>query len=562
MKKEEFELLKQRLQVYVPHLPAPIPPVKLGAEAVSKNTSRAFSAYVLEKLFGIESHIAAGSVTDDWGDQGIDAIYYHQADRSLYLLQSKLKETAGFIQEDVQPFIAGIRLLFSEDNLEKFNQNFKSRDNEIDHALNDCKHIKLILAYTGGPPTGPVIEQVKQLIADKDQVDDRLSEHWIEYDSVTAFSDFLLEKAQKPVSKVLVLHGNVKSDQGRTAYYGTAKLADLADWYTDEGKKILEKNIRFSLGASKTSVNKAIYDTLKIEPGSFFFLNNGVTLLAKDIRPMRGSNASRKYSLESVSIINGAQTVATASSFFSSHPDADRNLAQVMVTLIRVGPEEAFGVKVTKARNNQNPVAASAFTALDSTQEALYRTMAHMGWEYHFRPESAEGTGSAKSLRIDEVSEALALFHSNPAMPLLLKTEPHRLRTFGSDEYALLFNPVTLSARRAIVAVLFVREVLSRLDREATHKSNSASERAIYRHGKFAIAWVLFATKTAWIDAPTIPSTTEVASAVDAVFDGYRETALEEAKARIVYKGPLAFFRSATDTKPYISAVRAKLEAA
>lgn len=563
MKKEEFELLKLRLQVYVPHLPDLLPPVPPGVDGVNKNISRAFSAYVLEKLFSIAPNVAAGSVTDDWSDQGIDAIYYHQADRSLYLVQSKLKETAGFIQEDVQPFIAGVRLLLSEGNLDKFNANFKSRETEIDHALDDCLHIKLVLAYTGGGPTNPVKSQVEDLIKDKANVDERLSTHWIVYDPATAFADLLLEKAQQPVDKVLMLHGGVKGDQARTAYYGTAKLADLADWYTKDGKKILEKNIRFSLGANKTSVNKAIYDTLKDEPDNFFFLNNGVTLLAKDIQPMRrGSNASRKYGLKAVSIINGAQTVATASSYFVAHPTADRDVARVMVTIIRVDAEDAFGVKVTKARNNQNPVAASAFAALDTAQETLYRTMAHMGWEYHFRPGSAEGSGSAKSLRIDEVSEALALFHPNPSMSLLLKTEPYRLRTFGSVEYALLFNPATLSARRAIVAVLFVREVLSRLDREATHKSNTASERAIYRHGKFAIAWVLFSTKTFWIDVPTIPSAVEVESAVDAVFDGYRETALEEAKARIVYKGPLAFFRSATDTKPYISAVRARLETA
>ncbi len=561
MKKEEFELLKQRLQAYVPYLPALLPPVPAGADGANKNTSRAFSAYVLEKLFGISQKLAAESVTDDWGDQGIDAIYYHQADRSLYLVQSKLKETAGLVQEDVQPFIAGIRLLLTQGDLDQFNANFKVRENEIDQALNDCLHIKLILAYTGAGPTGPVKAQINQFIQDRVNVDERLSEHSVEYDPATAFSDLLLEKAQQPVDKVLVVYGNVKNEHGRAAYYGSARLFDLADWYTKEGKKILEKNIRFSLGANKTSVNKAIFETLKDEPSNFFFLNNGVTLLASEIQPMRGSNASRKFGLNGVSIINGAQTVATASSYFTANPEADRDSARVMVTLIRVGSEDAFGTKVTKARNNQNPVAASAFAALDSVQENLSRTMAHMGWAYHFRPEAAEGSAAERQLRIDEVSEGLALFHPNPSMPLLLKTEPSRLRTFGSGEYSLLFNPATLSARKAIVSVLYSREVLSRFDREASHKSNTTSERAIYRHGKFAMTWLLFSRNIGWVDAAAIPTAGEVAAAVDAVFDNFREAALEEAKARIVYKGPLAFFRSATDTRPYIDAVRAKLAA-
>ena len=563
MKEEDFSLIKQRLQVYVPFLPALLPPVPPGDDAAKKNTARALSAYTLEKLFGLTAKVAAESVTDDFGDQGIDAVYYHQADRTLYLVQSKLKEIDAFTQADIQPFIAGVRLLLTEGDLDKFNKNFQARRVELDQSLDDCLEIKFILTFTGGTPTGPVKLQIEELLADKANVDGRLVDQWIEYGPENVFSDLLLEKAQKPVDKDLVLYGDVKIEQARAAYYGTANLADLADWYTKDGKKILEKNIRFSLGANRTDVNKAIYQTLEKQPSDFFFLNNGITLLAREIHPKRRmSKTSRKYGLKAVSIINGAQTVATASSYFSENKDADRDLARVMVTLIKVEAKDEFGVSVTKARNTQNLVAASAFTALDSAQETLHRSMALMGWEYYYRPEAAEGVASAKSLRIDEVSEALALFHPNPNMPLLLKTEPSRLRNFGSPEYAALFAPARLSARKSIVASLYAREVLGRLDREASHKANSASERGIYRHGKYAIAWILCSGNHTWLDTQEIPTVAQVTSTIDVLFDSLRQISVDEAQALIVYKGPLAFFRSATDTKPYVAAVKAKFTAA
>lgn len=563
MREEEFSLIKQRLQVYVPFLPPLLPPVPPGDGAATKNTARALSAYTLEKLFGLTAKVAAESVTDDFGDQGIDAVYYHQGDRTLYLVQAKLKEIEAFVQADIQPFIAGVRLLLSGGDLDKFNQNFQIRRVELEQALDDCLEIKFILAFTGGAPTGPVKLQIEELLADKASVDGKLANQWTEYGPEDAYADLLLEKAQKPVDKELVLYGDVKVEQARAAYYGTANLAELADWYTKDGKKILEKNIRFSLGSNRTDVNRAIYETLEKQPSDFFFLNNGITLLAREIHPKRRmSKTSRKYGLKAVSIINGAQTVATASSYFSANEKADRNLARVMVTLIKMDAKDKFSVLVTKARNTQNPVAASAFAALDSAQEILYRSMALVGWEYYYRPEASEGVASATSLRIDEVSEALALFHPNPNMPLLLKTEPSRLRKFGTPEYGALFAPERLSARRSIVASLYAREVLGRLDREASHRSNSASERSIYRHGKFAIAWVLFSANHTWLDAQEIPTTAQVATTIDALFDRLRELAVEEAKTSIVYKGPLAFFRSATDTKPYLAAVKAKFTAA
>jgi hypothetical protein len=563
VKEDEFNLLKARLQAYVPHLPALLAPVPPADEAGQKNTARALAAYAVEKLFGTTTKIAAQSVTDDFGDQGIDAVFYHQADRVLCLFQSKLKLTDGFLQGDVQPFIAGVRLLLTEGDLDKFNENFKARSIELQQALDDCAEIRLILVFTGGVPTGTAKDQLKSLISDKGAVDPRLADHWVEYGPTDAFTDLLLEKAQPPVDKELVLYGDVRAEESRPAYYGVAKLADLAEWYTKDGKRILQNNIRFSLGANRTEVNKSIYATLENDPSSFFFLNNGVTLLAKEIHTKRRmSKTSRKYGLKAVSIINGAQTVATASAFYSEHPTADSSLARVMVTLIKVDGHDEFGVQVTKARNTQNPVAASAFAALDSTQETLRRAMALLGWDYFYRPEAAEGVAPAQSLRIDEISEAHALFHPNPNMPIMLKTEPARLRTYGTAEYGYLFNPAELSARRSITAAVYAREILRRLDREASHKTNSASERAIYRHGKYAIAWVLCSINHHWLNAPDIPTSAQIAELIDIPLDNLRQIALDEAKASIVLKGPLAFFRSPTDTRPYAAAVKAKFTGA
>ncbi|EFJ0041248.1 hypothetical protein G0T77_003742 [Escherichia coli] len=86
------ELLQQR---FVPHLP---PLLGQGGreDKPKKQISRAFSAFVLQQKFDLDVVTAAKAVVDDYEDHGIDAIYYHEADQTLYLVQSKMKEDAQF----------------------------------------------------------------------------------------------------------------------------------------------------------------------------------------------------------------------------------------------------------------------------------------------------------------------------------------------------------------------------------------------------------------------------------------------------------------------------------
>ena len=78
-----------------------------------KNLSRAFSAFVLQKLCDLSIKEAAGAVVDDFNDKGIDAIYYHESKETLYLLQAKLKASEQFKQDEAHAFCEGVRLLIN-----------------------------------------------------------------------------------------------------------------------------------------------------------------------------------------------------------------------------------------------------------------------------------------------------------------------------------------------------------------------------------------------------------------------------------------------------------------
>jgi hypothetical protein len=62
-------------------------------EKESAFLTRSLSAFALAQLAGIDDNIAAACVVDGYDDNGIDAIYYDNNDKKVYIIQSKWMES-------------------------------------------------------------------------------------------------------------------------------------------------------------------------------------------------------------------------------------------------------------------------------------------------------------------------------------------------------------------------------------------------------------------------------------------------------------------------------------
>lgn len=119
MDEQHFALLEKALEAdYVPHLPPLLNQTKPADEQRRKNLSRAFGAFALSSICKVLPTESARAVIDDFDDSGIDAVYFHSD--TLYIVQSKLKATSQFKQEDALAFCQGIRRLVAQD-LDGFN---------------------------------------------------------------------------------------------------------------------------------------------------------------------------------------------------------------------------------------------------------------------------------------------------------------------------------------------------------------------------------------------------------------------------------------------------------
>jgi hypothetical protein len=535
---------------FVPSLPPLLGKVS-AADQAAKQLSRAFSAFALHKLLDITPQAAAASVVDDFQDKGIDAIHYDAPTETLYLLQTKLKESEPFKQEDALPFCEGVRLLLKQD-FSAFNANVQNRKADIESALDSCSHIKLVVPFTGDGVSQTASDALQALLEDEDLDEERLVKQ-VEYYAATEIArDLLAEQAYQPVHTDIALQKYEKVEHPRSTYYGVARLGDLVALHQTHGKALYERNIRYFLGSSKSDVNKAIKTTLHDAPGDFFYLNNGVTAVCDLIEPKATKNGAKKFKVRGLSIINGAQTVASAAEFVRQHPGRSIDDAKVMLTLIKAPADGSFGKRVTKARNHQNPVQTANFASLDENQERLRQEIAHLGFEYHYRPE-ALATG-ATAITLDEALRAMASQQHDPRYAVWLKSEPARLANPDSAEYQALFT-TTLPGATLVNAVLCHRAIRTLVvDYEARARARS-QERLIYRHGIHAITAVMMKRLRNRIGAAAVVDAAAISALLSQpdTLDQLRQQTFALGQQRLTFEGPLAYFRNQSNVAAFLA---------
>lgn len=542
-------ILKQVLAArFVPFLPPLLGNVN-PADHAAKQLSRAFSAFVLHKLLDITPQVAAASVVDDFNDKGIDAIHYHAPSETLYLLQTKLKESEQFKQEDALPFCEGIRLLLKQD-FAAFNGNVQNRKTDIEDALDACSHIKLVVPYTGDDVSQTARDALRALLDDEDLDEERLAKQVEYYTATEIVRDLLAEQAYQPVHTDIALHKYAKVERPRATYYGVARLADLVTLHQMHGKALYERNIRYFLGSSKSDVNKAIKTTLHDAPVDFFYLNNGVTAVCDLIEPKANKNGVKKFKVRGLSIINGAQTVASAAEFVRQYPGKSIDDAKVMLTLIKAPADGPFGKRVTKARNHQNPVQTANFASLDENQERLRQEVAHLGFDYHYRPE-ALATGP-NAITLGEALRALAMQQNDPRYAVWLKSEPVRLANPDSAEYQALFV-TTLSGVAMINAVLCYRAIRTLVVAYEQNAPARSQERLIYRHGIHGITAVMLKRLRNKIGTAAVIDPATIPALISQPLDQLRQQAFDLGRQRVILEGPLAYFRNQGNVAAFLT---------
>lgn len=194
---------------------------------------------------------------------------------------------------------------------------------------------------------------------------ERLHRHWSEGKPRDELQVDFAEVSGSPLPCVFVPGQYDDYDYALTAIPGEA----LRFLYEKFGARLLEANVRSFLSVKGKGVNAGIHNTLRNAPGRFMAYNNGIVIVADEMRLAKTLDGSTGVAwLKGMQIVNGGQT--TASIYFGKKKFPDLDLEQVRVAakiiVMRTQDsvkEEALISDISRFANSQNAVRQSDLSA-------------------------------------------------------------------------------------------------------------------------------------------------------------------------------------------------------
>ncbi len=194
---------------------------------------------------------------------------------------------------------------------------------------------------------------------------ERLHRHWSEGKPRDELVVDFGEVSGAPLPCVYVPGDNEDYDYALTAIPGEA----LRLLYEKFGARLLEANVRSFLSVKGKGVNAGIQSTLRSAPGRFMAYNNGIVIVADEMRfGSPGDGSTGIAWLKGLQIVNGGQT--TASLYFAKkkYPETDLSKVRVPAKIIVMktqdaAKEEALVSDISRFANSQNAVRQSDLSA-------------------------------------------------------------------------------------------------------------------------------------------------------------------------------------------------------
>ena len=287
----------------------------------------------------------------------------------------------------------------------------------------------------------------------------------------------LLQLYQKAKETTFVLNVRCSAAAQPDAFVLLAKLKDYYMFISDkEGRlnnSLFESNVRDYQGHNM--VNTSIGQTLS-SPGTedFWWLNNGVTILAKSVIPL----TSTSFQLQEPKIVNGLQTTMEIFKYYSnSGKKIDGDFRMLLVRLIVPGDDEAYN-RIIFATNNQTAIPKAALRSTDPIHLKLEIFFAPLGLYYDRRKNYYKNLGK-------KPESIVSVSFLGQCMTSIVLQKPNDARARPStiledeDNYNKLYNE-SVDLRAYYIAAKIGKEVSSFLWKYEKAERNEKADILFY----------------------------------------------------------------------------------
>jgi hypothetical protein len=228
----------------------------------------------------------------------------------------------------------------------------------------------------------------------------------------------------------------------------------VSDEHGQLRRYLFDSNVRDFLGLNR--VNQDISDSLAADNApDFWWLNNGVTILATSAIPLGKLAAGKAIQLHDVQIVNGLQTTQSIHNYFKG--EGARGSDRCVLVKVIISEDENVRDAIIQATNNQSQVELAALNATDKIQRDIEDILERYQWYYERRKNYYKNIGKPPERFITPLLLAVslvAIVKKAPQRASLLKTRfmrnPVSYAAVFSDQYPISLWPKLAGIMKAV----------------------------------------------------------------------------------------------------------------
>jgi len=351
----------------------------------------AFLAWFARAYLVDDDGEAVSTVRGGPHDRGIDAVFFDDALRAVYVLQGKYRRAMGHSENraDVLALASLAPTLLTDDPkpLRAFLENtpgpLRSTLEMIRKRVRNQGWNLHLYFVTTGKVTAYVRRDAEAKVSEAGETS--VFQCFDHEDIERILSDYIDGVAPAIPRLLLPIHGREVFQRpdvhlGIESWVFSMLTRDVGSLFSQAGRRLFARNIRGYLGDK--DINKEIRKTLRDEPEHFWYFNNGVTIVCDAAR--RTTTGSRDILLiENPQVINGQQSTRTMAL-------AGNGRASVLVRVIAVRRDSTKATRnynrlidqIVKATNWQNPIGPADLRSNDDVQVSLERSLRRLDYQY------------------------------------------------------------------------------------------------------------------------------------------------------------------------------------
>jgi hypothetical protein len=367
---------------------------------ISRN--RAFAAWYTINFFDIDEDEALEAAAADGGnDQGIDSVFADEGSQEIVAIQAYCPDNFDkkTPKSKWDAAVSSAAFLRKPDNLAKSGRPDLAESITQLKDTNPTYNLAIGLISLGGqsPEIGASVKAHQE---SKDK--EKITYFFSPQSEVVAKYKALVSSEEGISEEVLTFSGPHIEDRGAygKAWIGSVSATELQRLHAAHGDKLFAGNIRLFLGARKGGINEQIISTAKESPGTFWALNNGITIVADTAETVPGAGQSSQLRLRRFSIVNGCQTT-------SSLVRAEASAETKVLTRV-IAAKATLRNEIVRYNNSQNAIKIWTVRAADTIQQQLRNEFKAVNISYAPKQEGSRKKKNETTIELDKVTQYLA----------------------------------------------------------------------------------------------------------------------------------------------------------